>query len=275
MDLNLLDSLEACWEVNLQSIFAHKESAISGSGISKELKQLCLELKDIHINYIKVWWNVSSLENYDRQGIYPRGLRVQIFPSWYLNEDGRKLWETGLSKCSHIIVEMLLLHDRELLIQYKQKISDLKTQIGQMGPTDRIEAFMTDLKNELDKIETDIISNKTKKLSRDRLDYSLKRAYLWHHSGNPKGRKAWINNKKPRNIIKKNPTTGQGQAQTNTMSSCVSDSSDAFESDGTSHSAVQRMLATNTFGQAKKSFVKRRRMDKGSPEQTALQTLDS
>lgn len=57
------------------------------------------------------------------------GLRIQIFSSWEIDIQ-KSTWERGLSRCSRILIGMLIEHDKELLSQTKTHIKSLETKLA-------------------------------------------------------------------------------------------------------------------------------------------------
>lgn len=64
--------------------------------------------------------------------IVPRGLRVQIFPTWQLDQEFNSEWEKGLMQCSHILIDMLIEQDKTLLTQTRNRIKELEIQLNGM-----------------------------------------------------------------------------------------------------------------------------------------------
>ncbi|XP_068113208.1 uncharacterized protein [Hyperolius riggenbachi] len=234
MAYNFIDSLEQNWNEKLNEVF-QREEEIRTETLPEDFTSLCGQIKDTHIHYVKVWWNINSLERYDKEGIYPRGIRVQIFPSWQLEDRHKKIWESGLNRCARIIVQMLISLDRELLTKLKLKSLDLLQQISKYDQKSLVEPFLERLKSDIKHIETDVVEIKKKKLLRDRRDYAESKAYIWRHKNNRRGQNFPKPPYKPKRKPKKpvpNPQVPSGQGGVGRLPrDYISDSSDFGESD--------------------------------------------
>lgn len=129
----------------------------------------------------KVWRNTLSCQ------IILQGLRVQIFPGREVDENFKKLRETGLLQCSRIMIGMLVEHDRELLIQTKAQIQALDLKLATFDQTTQVIPFQKKLKEVIERYEKYIISGKKLKFQRDKSDYDKDMAYKWKHAGNKRG----------------------------------------------------------------------------------------
>lgn len=180
-----LEARETAWS-NRGDIFGGGE--VVSHSVDDEFLQCTNELLTAHKSLTKLWWNIRSLEEYLKVSIIPRGLRIQIFPAWEVDPNFKKLWETGLTQCSRILINLLLEHDRDLVDKTKIQITNLELKLSKFDPGTQIDPFQKRLKESLDKFEKDIIEGKKKKFSRDKGDYEKQSAYRWRHSGNRRGR---------------------------------------------------------------------------------------
>ncbi|XP_077134125.1 uncharacterized protein LOC143788365 [Ranitomeya variabilis] len=174
------DTREAAWQAQSANVFLPGDTRVPDSDFSK----LSIELTSAHRLGIRLWWNIRSLEEYIRLNIVPRGLRIPIYPAWEPSSTFQATWEQGLLKCSGIIINMLLEHDRELLLNTKIRIKDLEGQLLKFDDVKQVQPFRARLKENLDKYEKDIVSKKKSKFTRDRSDFESARAFQWRHQGN-------------------------------------------------------------------------------------------
>lgn len=68
------------WLIDAESIFSEHESE-QGIGQTTTLKTLFNDIYVVYKNNLKAWWEIKSLENYIKQNIIPKGLRINIAPS--------------------------------------------------------------------------------------------------------------------------------------------------------------------------------------------------
>ncbi|XP_071970283.1 uncharacterized protein [Engystomops pustulosus] len=174
-----LQTRETAWNNRSTNIFNNSTEPVGNSDFTK----LCNDILHLHKTITRLWWNIRTLEEYLRQKIFPRGLRIQIFPSWEIDTDEKNTWEKGLSQCSLILVNMLLDHDRELLTQQREAIKKLESRLTTFDIT-LVDPFRKKLQENIDDYEKNIITNKQHKFQRDKTDYEKGKAYHWTHRGN-------------------------------------------------------------------------------------------
>ncbi|XP_073407501.1 uncharacterized protein [Dendrobates tinctorius] len=129
----------------------------SNTVIDTGFQSLSSDLLGLHKKLTKTWWNIKSLEEYKRLGLILRGLRVQIFPAWEVDHEFRLTWETGLKKCSYIIIDMLIEQDKALLSRTKDEIRDKELKLDTFDKKTLVDPFRNQLKDMVDRYEKDII----------------------------------------------------------------------------------------------------------------------
>lgn len=77
-------------------------------------------------------------------------MRVQKFPAWEVETNFKTSWENGLQECSSIIMNMLIEHDRSLLIQVKTQIKDLEIKLKNTESESRLNNLQSKIKKNLD-----------------------------------------------------------------------------------------------------------------------------
>ncbi|XP_056413371.1 uncharacterized protein LOC130356211 isoform X2 [Hyla sarda] len=174
-----MEAREAMWSSQVGTVF----STDTNVPVDKDFTQLTKEIIEVQRQITQVWWNIKSLEEYARLGIFPRGLRVQIFPALEVTTEFKEVWETGLAKCSVILLDMLVAHDKDLLVNCKSKLQDLETQLLVFDKEKLVGPFQVKLKDMMDKYEKEIMEGKKTKFNRDR-DYDRHEVYRWRHRGN-------------------------------------------------------------------------------------------
>lgn len=111
--------------------------------------------------------------------ITPNGIRVQIFLVWEVDTEFRSTWENWLVQCAHIIIDMLIEHDRVLLTQTKSKIKILETKLTSRQQSRKVSSFKTRLKEGIAKYEEEVVKKKKHKFHKDKLDFDWGTA--WTH----------------------------------------------------------------------------------------------
>lgn len=183
MSCNLdFKTVENSWQDKLSSIFENTTIPLE-EGPSDDFRLLSTELRQAHKKYTRLWWNINTLEQYIKQGLCPRGLRVQIFPAWEVCPDFKNTWETTLKKCSVLLMEDLITHDKKLLSETKNHLSELYDKLNTFD--DKVtQPFLEKLKTELEIFEKDTLTSKKSKFDRDRRDQQESRVFRWSHKGN-------------------------------------------------------------------------------------------
>ncbi|XP_044147956.1 uncharacterized protein LOC122936026 isoform X2 [Bufo gargarizans] len=166
------------WATHLGSIFG--ESAAAGAE-SSNIKDLKLKIKDLLKKRIKIWWNKASLEQYLQKEIIPRGLRLQFFPAFEVDDPsfvGK--WEDTLTRCSRTLIKLLIGADRKSLETIEKEIDNIREQIQRAVPVEACESFDSELEEDLVRWEKEIQGLKVKKFQRDLVDFQNYKVYRWH-----------------------------------------------------------------------------------------------
>lgn len=99
-------------------------------GQTKESKE---NIKILLHKRMHLWWNTATLENDLAKGLIPRGLRVQVFPS-FPTEDQifRTKWEDACSGCSHTMMELLIGLNKKDLDVLEREIDEAKNKLTEL-----------------------------------------------------------------------------------------------------------------------------------------------
>ncbi|XP_069594268.1 uncharacterized protein [Ranitomeya imitator] len=125
----------------------------------------------------------AAWKSISRPILYP-GALVPIYPAWEPSVSFRSTWEQGLLRCSNIIMNMPLEHDRELLMSTKNHIKDLESKLSNYDDKTQVQPFKIRLKDTLDKYDHEIREKKRSTFFRDRKDFDTQQAFQWKHQGN-------------------------------------------------------------------------------------------
>ncbi|XP_069605723.1 uncharacterized protein [Ranitomeya imitator] len=174
------EAREAAWKASASAAFVDTIGNCPDSNFAR----LSMDLMAAQKHGIRLLWNIRCLEEYFKLNLVPRGLRIPIFPAWEPSVAFRTTWEEGLLRCSQILINMLIAHDRELLVQVKTEIRDLENGLSKFDEVSQIQPFKIKLKEGLDKYDKEIMDKKRAKFLRDKLDFDQHMAYKWGHQGN-------------------------------------------------------------------------------------------
>ncbi|XP_073430620.1 uncharacterized protein [Dendrobates tinctorius] len=168
---------EKAWINKLNEVFGGDQGvAVS----SRETEDLTARLKNLCNKKTRIWWNKSFLERYVDKGLIPRGLRVQVFPSFSISDEiFRQKWEEVSSVCSKGYMELLIKSNEKTLSELEDEINHIQLELREKMHAQSLAKFNTELEEDFTKWEQDIVSSKTKKYQRDVNDFANNRAYRW------------------------------------------------------------------------------------------------
>lgn len=112
------EAREVTWSGLTANVFSDSRSGPGQLGSDSVYR----DLLSSHKEATKLWWNIKSLEEHGKHNLIPRGLRIQILPSWEVDDQFKSTWERGLTQCSRTLIGMLIEHDKELLSRTKTHI---------------------------------------------------------------------------------------------------------------------------------------------------------
>lgn len=156
-----LEMREALWNSQVMDVFSAAPVTI---GDDDDFTTCTNDLITAHKLMKRLWWNVKSLEEYLKMAMFPRGLRIQIFPAWELDAEFKKTWETGLAQCSKILISLMIEHDRGLLLKTKLQIQLLEANLAKFDTETHVLPFQKRLRELLEKYEKEIMLNKKKEV---------------------------------------------------------------------------------------------------------------
>lgn len=86
-------------------------------------------LKLLMHKHIKIWWNKAFLEKYLQRSLIPRGLRIQVFPLFPIDENFTSKWEEGYTNGSLKFMELSIGHNNRTLDMLDTEIESLQKQL--------------------------------------------------------------------------------------------------------------------------------------------------
>ncbi|XP_075175138.1 uncharacterized protein LOC142246016 [Anomaloglossus baeobatrachus] len=172
---------EITWQTKLEQVFNDDSENVVTSN-SRETDGLIERLKFSLSQKTRVRWNKAFMERYLSKGLIPRGLRIQVFPSFNVdNDDIRKEWEDLATNCSRSFMNLLVKINLETLSRLNIEIEDLKKDLSSRLSEESIRKLNEDLEKSFSKWEKDVIEIKTKKYKRDFGDFKSNSVYRWKH----------------------------------------------------------------------------------------------
>ncbi|XP_077130999.1 uncharacterized protein LOC143808979 [Ranitomeya variabilis] len=164
-----------------------KASDLFKQGGSAGLQDVTIENRDLSIQYknavhkkTKTWWNKTTLENYVARDIVPRGLRVQVYPSFDL-EDSELIsrWKKAAITCSMEFMKIIIDKNTLCMNMLDKEIDELHRELKKQLAADKMESFIQTIEKEIDKKETEISDLKLKKFIRDTTDFETDKIFRW------------------------------------------------------------------------------------------------
>ncbi|OCT55920.1 hypothetical protein XELAEV_18000426mg [Xenopus laevis] len=167
------------WASLAKSVFSGSDASTSKGSLT--ISHLMVKSKNLLRRRLNIFWNIICLEEYMTRGIIPRGLRVQLFPSFEETPQSFKLqWEEVLSECSHKLMSLLKQYNIEELESIKAQQKQLCDQLKEYESNDEFRRLDDNLKSFMDNLNAEIMQVKKRKFERDILDYENKHVYQWN-----------------------------------------------------------------------------------------------
>ncbi|XP_077107153.1 uncharacterized protein LOC143764903 [Ranitomeya variabilis] len=172
---------ETLWRTKASDIF---KTSISGvfNDIVCTHKDLIRQYKNLLIRKTKIWWTKTSLDKYVELKIIPRGLRVQLFPTFDLNNDDLlRKWIEAANTCSITFMQIIIEHNNLSLKKLDEEIDSLLATIQKEIQGDALSRCLQDIEKELEKCEKNISDGKKRKFARDVGDFEMKKIFRWQN----------------------------------------------------------------------------------------------
>ncbi|OCT60453.1 hypothetical protein XELAEV_18046478mg [Xenopus laevis] len=148
---------------------------------SDNAMELCYELERNMVKEMRLWWDISTLQNYLKVGRIPRGLRIKKFPAFSdVSREFVDAWNSTLSTCSNSLMELIIdFHTKKhKLIQ--DGIKELQSDLLRRDASIEIAEKLDIIKQRVNKLETEVKLTKREKFLRDKKDYEFNRVYDWN-----------------------------------------------------------------------------------------------
>ncbi|KAM4038422.1 uncharacterized protein ACNLHF_016745 [Anomaloglossus baeobatrachus] len=170
---------ESAWQTQLNQVF-DTEGEVDNSADSRSHRELCSQIKVLFNRRMRLWWNKAFMQRYVDRGLIPRGLRVQVFPSFNVTDETFKRdWEEAATDCSRSFMGLLINNNEASLRAIDEEISVLQDRTTKELTPAELSNFHETMNKEFVKWEKELVSNKTKKYQRDVTDYKNQQVYRW------------------------------------------------------------------------------------------------
>ncbi|XP_069618158.1 uncharacterized protein [Ranitomeya imitator] len=187
-----LKARENAWRSRATDIFSRNTPAVS-QNTSQEQKDLVYKYRHTLQRKTKIWWNKTTLENYLDKKIVPRGLRIQLYPTYELGEkDLVTRWTSAASKCSLEFIQILIENNASSLTELDKELESIATLLAKDMSTDQVNKWSKDLETDALKWEEKISQEKSKKYQRDVEDYDSNKIFRWQLKGTKGGTRGRI-----------------------------------------------------------------------------------
>ncbi|XP_056416143.1 uncharacterized protein LOC130357474 [Hyla sarda] len=178
-------SRDAIWLEKAQNIFTIESTQGTESSHKIALKK---NIKNLMHKRTRIWWNKAFLQKYLASGLLPRGLRVQVFPSFPIEDNELKnKWEEACNKCSQSFLELLIIHNSQTLEILEKELEDTQKTFTKDCSKTEVETFNKELNENMNGWEKEIQEVKSKKYQRDSTDAQTNRVYKWRQNRNTNG----------------------------------------------------------------------------------------
>ncbi|XP_072010823.1 uncharacterized protein [Engystomops pustulosus] len=170
---------EQSWLVQANQVFGSEPITLETEG-QRDVCASQSHLKSLLHKKTRIWWNKISLEKYIQQGLVPRGLRIQVFPSFPVeDEDMISKWEANCTECSMKFMGLLIELNKKTLTEIDAEIDTVRKTLVESMTKDSLMTFNQRLDEDFKEWEKKIQETKAKKYTRDVMDFQQKRMYRW------------------------------------------------------------------------------------------------
>ncbi|CAH2283295.1 Hypothetical predicted protein [Pelobates cultripes] len=141
----------------------------------REYDNNCDKLEKLLQKELKIKWEIATLEKYLKDGITPRGLKYFKMPTFDKDIMGfMEEWNNMLEGFSITTITLIIKRRKENIKELDLEIDKCQNEILNSLNQEEFDNVTEDIKNNLDKIEKEVIENKKNKYHRDIRDYKTK-----------------------------------------------------------------------------------------------------
>ncbi|XP_069589329.1 uncharacterized protein [Ranitomeya imitator] len=172
---------EKTWQAKASDLFKQGPTKTNEDVVTIN-KDLIKQYRSALYKKTKTWWNRSALENYMDKQIIPRGLRVQLYPSFELEDDVLiKRWLSTATTCSLEFIQIIIDKNTMSLASLDSEIDECEQRLMKDIPVENFDQVMTEINKDVDRWEKEVCQNKIRKFQRDVNDYDTDKIYRWQN----------------------------------------------------------------------------------------------
>ncbi|KAM4045380.1 uncharacterized protein ACNLHF_009208 [Anomaloglossus baeobatrachus] len=182
---------DRAWSVHFDNVLNDHNKDTTNDVNSPNCDILIFKYKELLKRRLRICWNRALLSKYLDRDMIPRGLRVQIFPSFPVEDPSfRERWECLAQTCSLGFLSLLKEHNTTTLSTMEVELEELEKTIKSKCTADAVLGMEAEIEKELSKLEKEVCGQKLKKFNRDLGDYASSTAYRWQTRSRtgPRGR---------------------------------------------------------------------------------------
>lgn len=131
---------------------------------------LLLRLKDLLERKMLQWWDILLLQKYLEFKRIPRGLRITKVCS-FLDVDLRENWIKSLHDCNRMWLQYIITQRERNLSAIRADLCILQEELSTFSDVSTLDSWDQKVNEQIMEYETNLISKKSGKFERDRLDY--------------------------------------------------------------------------------------------------------
>ncbi|XP_069583990.1 uncharacterized protein [Ranitomeya imitator] len=173
---------EQCWLGQIEQVFGHDgtggapTSSHSGDAIFESMRKMLLKRT-------KLWWNRMFLEQYLAKKMIPRGLRVQVVPTFPV-EDLEFItgWEEACGSCSVVFMRLLIGLNTKTIEGLDKEIDLALSELRSKCSEEQLKSYEMQIDKSIEMTVKKISETQASKLTRDIRDYQTQKVYLWRKS---------------------------------------------------------------------------------------------
>lgn len=122
--------------------------------------------------------HASSLNNYLRVNMIPRGLRVQKGPAMFREDQAfNQKWKAILNKCFTDLMLLIMVHSMAIVKTNKDEIEEIKTRLQTIYDLETFNCKIRKIQEEVETLEKALKEFKIRKFKRDSKDYANDKVY--------------------------------------------------------------------------------------------------
>lgn len=170
---------EASWLMQAEALFNGGATVVEDVD-RKSCNELKMKLKSCLQRRVRIWWNQFSLSNYLTKSLIPRGLRIQLFPSYGIeNVNFCNKWEEICNLCSRSLIQAIIDFNVQTLDSLVIEIEEIEKSLTAQLTKEEMIMFKTELDENAKIWEKQVTAVKTRKFQRDSQDLANNRIYKW------------------------------------------------------------------------------------------------